>query len=277
MGLSPYTVAGPAGPLFAIHVTPEKTHLQRQEAVLYLPPFAEEMNRSRRMASLLARTLAADGFGVLILDLFGTGDSSGNFEDASWDIWCGDARAACVWLAGQGYQKISLLGLRLGACLALETARAADLQNLLAQIVLWQPVTKGETFLNQFLRIRLAAGLGEDTNGAERETVKGLRAILLEGSALEVAGYQLTNSLAAAIADLDLGDLAGACDQPLTWIELGSGPDLSPASAGIIEKLSTSRRDVNTRIVAGEPFWSIEEPALVPALWQETASVLAGL
>lgn len=275
MGVSPCTVAGPAGPLFAVHVTHDNANTRRQQAVLYLPPFAEEMNRSRRMASLLARTLADEGFGVLILDLFGTGDSAGNFEDAGWDIWCGDARAACFWLAKQGYGKISVVGLRLGACLALETARAEDLQNLLAQIVLWQPVTNGETFLNQFLRIRVAAGLDE-AGDTDKESVKGLRASLREGGALEVAGYQLTSGMASAIAALDLGELAGACDRPLTWIELGSGPDLSPASEGTIEDLSVSGRDLNTRVVAGEPFWSIEEPVLVPSLWRETATVLTG-
>ena len=157
----PLFIDGAEGPLFVVYHRPADTGSSRcDSAVLYLPPFAEEMNRSRRMASLLARTLADEGFGVLILDPFGTGDSAGNFKDASWDTWCDDARAACLWLAGQGYQKISLVGLRLGACLALETACAEDLRDLLAQIVLWQPVSNGETFLNQFLRIRVAAGLG---------------------------------------------------------------------------------------------------------------------
>ena len=53
-------------------------------AALYVPPFGEEMNKSRRMAALQARALAAAGFGVLQLDLYGCGDSSGEFAEARW-------------------------------------------------------------------------------------------------------------------------------------------------------------------------------------------------
>ena len=45
--------------------------------VLYLHPLAEEMNRSRRMAALQARALAAAGCEVLQPDLLGCGDSAG--------------------------------------------------------------------------------------------------------------------------------------------------------------------------------------------------------
>lgn len=273
MGVSPCTLAGPAGPLFAVHFTPNNADQRPRDAVLYLPPFAEEMNRSRRMAALSARTLADAGLGVLILDLFGTGDSAGDFVDASWSTWCADAHAACLWLVGQGYRKISLIGLRLGAFLALETARADDLQDFLAQVVLWQPVTKGETFLNQFLRIRVAAGLGNSAD-TENESVKDLRARLADGATLEIAGYDITSPMAASITALDLGDLAGACRQPITWMELGSNAELSPASTKVIEQLSIGGANVTARILTGEPFWSIEEPALVPALWHETAAVL---
>lgn len=275
MGVTPCTLIGPAGPLFAIHITPEDAEKRRDEAVLYLPPFAEEMNRSRRMATLLARALADEGLGVLILDLYGTGDSAGDFEEAGWSIWCQDVEAACLWLAEQGYRKVSLVGLRLGACLALQAATAAHLQNLLAHIVLWQPVASGETFLNQFLRIRIAAGLGE-TGGSEKESVKELRTRLSQGTTLEVAGYHLTSDMAAAIAALDLGELARTCGRPLTWLELGSGTDPSPASKRIIEGLYAGGLEVNARVLAGEPFWSIEETTLVPALWRETAAVLTG-
>src|SRR5258705_9769402 len=48
-------------------------------SVLYLPPFAEEMNKSRRMAALQARAFARIGWNVLQMDLFGCGDSSGEF------------------------------------------------------------------------------------------------------------------------------------------------------------------------------------------------------
>src|SRR5688500_5815022 len=60
--------------------------------VLLLPPFAEEMNKSRRMCALLARGLAADGWRVVRIDLLGCGDSAGSLRDASWEQWCDDLR-----------------------------------------------------------------------------------------------------------------------------------------------------------------------------------------
>ena len=55
-------------------------------SILYIHPFAEEMNKSRRMAALQARALAKAGYAVLQLDLLGCGDSSGDFGDALIDI-----------------------------------------------------------------------------------------------------------------------------------------------------------------------------------------------
>jgi len=52
-------------------------------SVLYGHPFAEEMNKSRRMAGLQARALARAGYDVLQIDLRGCGGSSGDFGDAS--------------------------------------------------------------------------------------------------------------------------------------------------------------------------------------------------
>jgi alpha-beta hydrolase superfamily lysophospholipase len=40
-------------------------------AVVYVHPFAEEMNKSRRMAALQAKALAAAGYAVLQIDLHG--------------------------------------------------------------------------------------------------------------------------------------------------------------------------------------------------------------
>jgi hypothetical protein len=50
-------------------------------AILYVHPFAEEMNKSRRMAALQARPVRSR-LTVLQIDLYGCGDSDGNFADA---------------------------------------------------------------------------------------------------------------------------------------------------------------------------------------------------
>jgi hypothetical protein len=47
-----------------------------------VPPFAEEMNKSRRMIAEVGRRLEGSGVGMLLVDLFGTGDSEGEFAQA---------------------------------------------------------------------------------------------------------------------------------------------------------------------------------------------------
>ena len=47
-------------------------------ALVYVHPFAEEMNKARRMAALQARAMAAAGYAVLQIDLYGCGDSAGD-------------------------------------------------------------------------------------------------------------------------------------------------------------------------------------------------------
>ena len=48
----------------------------RRGQVVYVHPFTEEMNKSRRMAALQSRALAGAGFSVLQIDLAGCGDLS---------------------------------------------------------------------------------------------------------------------------------------------------------------------------------------------------------
>ena len=75
----PFFLDRASGSLFAIH---HRAGAAPCGTVLFIPPFAEEMNRARRMVALQARDLAAAGWDVLQLDLFGTGDSQGDFGDA---------------------------------------------------------------------------------------------------------------------------------------------------------------------------------------------------
>jgi exosortase A-associated hydrolase 2 len=122
--------------------------------VVYVHPFAEEMNKSRRMAARGARALAAAGFSVLQIDLHGCGDSSGDFGDASWQGWIDDVLRASRWLGGRDADHAAaplwLWGLRAGCLLA--AAAAARLDEA-CNFCFWQPVTAGRQQLQQFLRL----------------------------------------------------------------------------------------------------------------------------
>ena len=92
----PFYLPGADGPLFCLLQAPPPDTAPRG-ALVYLPPFAEEANRSRRMAVLQTRRLAARGWAVLLLDPFGTGNSGGSFPEARWETWQKDAETAADW------------------------------------------------------------------------------------------------------------------------------------------------------------------------------------
>ncbi|MFC0250911.1 hydrolase 2, exosortase A system-associated [Massilia consociata] len=241
-------------------------------ALVYVHPFAEEMNRSRRMAALGARALAAEGVGVLQLDLHGCGDSSGEFAEARWDTWKQDVHAACGWLRARLGCEPGVWGLRLGALLALDYAASAP--QAPERLLLWQPVTAGSAFLTQFLRLKIANDmLRGDRQDDQPGGTEALRATLRAGSALDIAGYQLSPPLAAAIDALDGSRLAPAC--PVHWFELAAAPDrpLPPAAAKLAAGWRDRGVDVRAETVAGPQFWNTQEITEAPALLAATAAL----
>jgi len=247
-------------------------------AVLYLHPFAEEMNKSRRMTALQSRALAADGFAVLQIDLFGCGDSSGEFGEASWEIWRQDVALGARWLRQQVGGGVTLWGLRLGALLALDAARHCDPAP--EEFVLWQPVVSGEQFLTQFLRLRVA---GEMISvGAAKTGTRQLRGAFDVGNRLEIAGYDLAPGLAQPIDALKLIDLAPRGGR-VHWLEIvpeavvpESQRTLAPAAQRVADSWTRSGVQFEVRCVPGQPFWNTLEITECPELITATTQVLAG-
>ncbi len=238
-------------------------------AVLYVPPFAEEMNKSRRMAALQARSLAETGYSVLQVDLYGCGDSSGDFKDARWEIWKEDLRLALDWLQTQHDQPATLLGLRLGALLALDFAN--DVNSGIDRILLWQPVHSGETYLAQFLRLRLANAM---IAGKAKVSLQDLKRELASNGTLEVAGYDLAHELAESISRLRLEEL-GKTDIVHHWFEIMPDTSLafSPAISRILGAWENRGIAAHVHRVQGEPFWSTQEITDCPNLIDSTTSI----
>jgi len=263
----PFFLDGAPGRRFCLFHPPAGTC---RGAVLYVPPFAEEMNRSRRMAALQARALAAHGYGVLQLDLYGSGDSDGDFGDARWEIWKDDLARGAAWLDARLGQPLTLWGLRLGALLALDAAR------MLARpprcVLLWQPVSKGSAYLTQFLRLRTAGALLD--GAAAQEGSGSLRAALQAGDTLEIAGYDLAPQLAAALDGLDpLEALAPPC--PVHWFEAPAAGTALPAGAARIGAAWRERGvDLHQYALPAPPFWTTPEITVSQEWIDATSNVL---
>jgi exosortase A-associated hydrolase 2 len=244
-------------------------------AFLYIHPFAEEMNKSRRMAAMQARAFAEAGFGVLQIDLFGCGDSDGEFSQAGWDTWKQDLSFAWNWLENRVAAPISLWGLRLGALLALDFARGW--QKSIDRIILWQPVLNGTSFLNQFLRLRVANEMLANTSAPAKTTgTSNLRDCLANGQILEVAGYELTSGLTDAIDRLKAAELVVARSD-VHWFEIVAEPGRPMTSAGInaIKLWKRHGTDPYVHLVPGPPFWATQEIAECPELIPATLAAVA--
>lgn len=271
--LRPQFIQSSAGRILISHFVPAEPSPERH-ALLCIPPFADEMNKSRHMLSLLARTLVGQSIECCLVDLFGTGDSEGDFGKASWQDWCNDVVAASTWLQQRGVSNISMLGLRSGALLAADLIQRQALS--INTLVLWQPVVDGEVFLNQFLRLRLAAQmLGEKR---EASSTEALRYSLSQSESVEVAGYMLSADLAQSLNALKLIDLDIPHLKQVCWLELTTRQDASlrPASRAVLEHWQAQSARLTSAVIEGPAFWTTSEITQVPELIQATVDCLLG-
>jgi exosortase A-associated hydrolase 2 len=264
VSFTPFFLKVPDGERFCIHHPAASA--EPRGLIVYLHPFAEEMNKARRMAALQSRAFADAGFSVLQLDLKGCGDSSGDFADATWSGWIDDAVAAAHWLRDQGRAPLWFWGLRTGALLATAAAVRSEQP---ASLILWNPVLSGSQFLSQFLRLKVAAHLG---SGARGGTVTDYRDELSAGRPVDVAGYTVSPALATGLAGAELEALAADCaPRAIRWIETSSSPELSPVVRRCANALTPRCPDLRVVSVAGPAFWQTAEIETVPGLI--TASV----
>lgn len=234
-------------------------------AILYIHPFAEEMNKSRRMANLQSRALAATGYSVLQLDLNGCGDSSGDFGDATWQSWLDDISLAWDWLQAR-HQSVFLWGLRLGATLAFDFANVNN--RWPSGFLIWQPVLNGEIFMSQFLRLRVASEMME---GVKAGGVQVLRDSLKRGESVEVAGYRLNPELVHQIDSMQVRKIIPKSPH-VCWLEIVAekGQTASPVATQTKEIWRQAQIDFTFDTVVGPAFWATQEIVDCPALIQRT-------
>ena len=235
--------------------------------VLIFPPFAEELNKSRRMLSLQAKQLNKLGYHVVLPDLFGTGDSEGDFSEATWQLWLSDVENIVACMKKDNKNIVGVLGVRLGALLAVDSLRFFN--EKLKEIIFWQPVLRGESAITQFLRIRMAADVAAGNN---KSTPKVLRQQLLSGRTIEVGGYELNSELVSAIDELSISDLEFPLNVKIKWFEVAptERASISPAAKKVESQLIDKNVLVESRVVYGSPFWNSVEIQDVPELLEVT-------
>jgi pimeloyl-ACP methyl ester carboxylesterase len=117
------------------------------------PPIAQEYVRSHWAIRQLATSLERAGFACLRFDWYGVGDSAGDLPRASVARWQADAVTAAQELRDSaGVKRVSLVGIRFGAAIALAAAAKINPANL----VLWDPVD-GRDYVSELRTLHLEA------------------------------------------------------------------------------------------------------------------------
>ncbi|GHT82168.1 hypothetical protein FACS1894116_10610 [Betaproteobacteria bacterium] len=269
IGRSAFFLETPRGRRFCLDTLPSSPVVG---AMLYFPPFAEELNKSRRMAALAARAFAAHGWRVLQPDVHGCGDSVGDFGDADWQGWIADMADAWRWLTARTPGRRVWWSLRAGSLLVAECLRSAG-QIEPPELLLWQPVVDGERHLRQFLRLETARQMLAESDAST--AAAGLRAALERGEAVEVAGYTLNPALARGLSAARFELPVGAGFKPalVNMIEAGRQAGApSPALAALAAKAA----GVHLHQVPGAAFWQTQEIAEAPTLIEKSLAVLEG-
>lgn len=261
-------VDAPIGQRMCINCEP-KDESTRRGSVLIVPPFTEEMNKSRRMMSRLCRLLAERGFHAILPDYYGTGDSSGNFVDASWENWIEDLKLALDQCKQEGNQRLNIVALRGGALLATAFIQKFELE--LDKLVFWHPVTSGDMWLTQFLRLRIAASMASGEE--KKETVKELKELLNNGVPVEVAGYEVPPGLAKSLMSSKLEAGFPTLVGQIVWLDLVPNQEktMTVMNKKLIEKFSNEMNIVSD-VAVGPQFWSTTEIVEVDDLLQKTLS-----
>jgi esterase/lipase len=160
--------------------------------VVIAPPLAYEYWSSHRSLRALAERLAGAGHTVLRIDYDGTGDSAGD----QWDpgrvaAWRRSIAASVAHLREGGIEEVVLVGVRLGATLALMEGAAAGA----GRIVAWLPVASGRRYGRE-LRL-LATPVPEDSDP------------LQPGPTMTFAGNVFSAETFEGLGGLDLAALTG--------------------------------------------------------------------
>ncbi len=233
--------------LFGVFDEPAPGRASELGAVLCYPHGADYDSAFRSFRILAAR-LAKAGVQVLRFDYLGTGDSSGDVEDASLPEWIDNICTALHELrSSHELREVSLVGLRLGATLA---ALAAAECQIVDRVVLWEPVVDG----GEYVRTLRALHRG----WLEEELREGREALSADD---DVLGYRLTDRLCGDLASVSLLSLQKA---PAPYVHVLSQTP-SSAHERLTDRLRALGAVVETDCVEGPAIWS-RTPSMDQAL-----------
>lgn len=238
---------------------------QLNGAVLLLPPFADEMNKCRHLLNQLMRNIAQLEYDCYLPDHYGTGDSEGDLNQTTTDIWRRDLQQLLLFITRRGYTNISFIALRFGTLQLFDLLAQHTLDMPLHKVVLWQPILDTGKFWQHFVRIKVAQSMQTRT----AQTQASLEQHLAQGSEIEIAGYPVNFAFYNSLLQMQCGLPSKLHQAAMHWFDTSVSGTLSVAIKSKAEQWS---QYVNLNIVAlnGEPYWNATELVMAPALLKHT-------
>lgn len=256
------------GDLFVSLYLPNTT--DTNEVIMFIHPFGDELNKSRRMLSLQAKKFTEKGIAVFFMDLYGCGDSSGELRDVDWDLWLDDIFVCYKWVRNNVCKNIGLWGFRLGALLALDFSQNTN-ENI-SRILLWKPVISAEQFLNEFLRISLAGDML--TNSGKNKNKNDILQESVDGNLVELSGYELNPKLVQSMLIKNY-KLFMRKDIQIIWIDIVRNMNIKNIAIENAHKYwSEIGVNYNFYLEKCEPFWSTVEITECTSLLNSTDKYL---
>jgi len=218
----------------------------RNHGVVICPPIGQEHVRTHWALRQVATALARAGFHAFRFDWFGVGDSAGELREASLARWQVDLATAVQELRDTaGVQRVSLVGLRMGATIA---ALAADAVRPTA-LVLWDPIVDGRAYVAT-LRSMTKTMLTD----RQRYWNPDPRRVVTRPT--ELVGFEFGEQLVADLEHIDLRRHQRLPRGPVRLLDSCDDADL--ASFG--EHIRASNHDVEiTRTVLRTDWASVDE------------------
>src|SRR5664279_5689073 len=165
-----------------------RTNVPSTTAVLIVPGIAHEERTMSSGITALAEALADDGLATLVIELHGTSQSSGDFlSDGIGERWRADIRAGAAHLRAAGFERVVVMGIRLGALLMLDALRDEPTFAMVA----WAPILSGRRHVRELKVMQASTHEGTLADGG-----------------VAVAGFDIAPGVLAHLSSLDVARLS---------------------------------------------------------------------